>query len=275
MSLAKSPLPGSIIGVVYGVRLETSPEFRYVGLTTASIRRRTRQHIRNAEMGVRNPFYDWLRKTPQGLVFVQSLQVVTTTLEDLGEAEVAWIAKLRAQGDRLLNLSDGGLGPTGISWSEEQREAARVRATGRSIPSRFGADNPMFGQTHSDEQKARWRESRKGTYAGADNPNFGKFGSDHPGFGHTMSDEAKLILAANRRGSLNPNFGKTTSAETIAKLSAATKGIPRPKSKRNAHTRYHTNKGVLKSDCKYCVEDAAQISTISINEASQEGLTHD
>lgn len=275
MSLAKLPLPGSIIGVVYGVRLETSPEFRYVGLTTASIRRRTRQHIRNAEMGVRNPFYDWLRKAPEGLVYVQSLQVVTTTLEDLSNAEVAWIAKMRAHGDRLLNLSDGGLGPTGIAWSEEQREAARVRSTGRSVPPRFGADNPMFGQTHSDEQKARWRESRKGTYTGAENPNFGKFGSSHPSFGHSMSEEAKLILAEQRRGSLNPNFGKITSAETIAKLSAATKGIPQPRSKRNAHTRWHTNKGVLKPDCKYCVEDAAQISTISINEAPQEGLTHD
>lgn len=275
MSLAKSPLPGSIVGVVYGVRLETSPEFRYVGLTTASIRRRTRQHIRNAEIGVRNPFYDWLRKAPQGLVYFQSLQVVTTTLEDLGEAEVTWIAKLREQGDRLLNLSDGGLGPTGIAWSEEQREAARVRSTGRSVPPRFGADNPMFGRTHSDEQKARWRESRKGTYAGTDNPNFGKFGLEHPSFGHSMSDEAKLILAENRRGSLNPNFGKTASAETIAKLSAATKGIPQPKSKRNAHTRWHTNKGVLKPECKYCVEDAAQNSTSSITEASPEGLTHD
>jgi hypothetical protein len=275
VSLAKSPLPGSIIGVVYGIRLETSPEFRYVGLTTASIRRRTRQHIRNAEVGVRNPFYDWLRKAPQGLVFGQSLQVVTTTLEDLGEAEVAWIAKLRAQGDRLLNLSDGGLGPTGIQWSEEQREAARVRSTGRSIPPRFGSDNPMFGQTHSDEQKARWRESRKGTYAGAENPNFGKFGSEHPSFGHSMSDEAKLMLAEQRRGSLNPNFGKTASAETIAKLSAATKGIPQPKSKRSAHTRWHTNKGVLKPECKYCVEDSAQISTSSINDVSPRGKNHD
>lgn len=266
MGLAKSPLPGSIIGVVYGVRLETSLEFRYVGLTTASIRRRSRQHLRNAELGVRNPFYDWLRKVPQDLVYFQSLQVVTTTLNDLGEAEIAWIAKLRTQGDRLLNLSDGGLGPTGITWSDEQREAARVRSTGRKVPSRFGADNPMFGRTHSDEQKARWREARKGTYAGAQNPNFGKFGPEHPSFGHSMSAEAKLILARRRRGSLNPNFGRTASVETIAKLSAATRGIPQPRSKRSAHTRWHTNKGVLKPECKYCVEDAAQISTSSAPE---------
>ncbi|WP_245977251.1 NUMOD3 domain-containing DNA-binding protein [Cryobacterium soli] len=275
MSLAKSPLPGSIIGVIYGVRLETSPEFRYVGLTTASIRRRMQQHRRKAEMGVRNPFYDWLRKAPTEFVYVQSLQVVTSTLEDLGKAEVLWIAKLRAQGDRLLNLSEGGLGPTGIEWSLEQREAARIRSTGRSIQPRYGVDNPMYGRSHSDEQRARWSESRKGTHTGADNPNFGKFGSDHPGFGHTMSDEAKLILAAKRRGPLNPNFGKTTSAETIAKLSAATKGIPQPKSKRSAHTRYHTNKGVLKPECKYCVEDSAQISTSSINDVSPRGKKHD
>jgi len=247
-----------MVGVVYGVRLETSAEYRYVGLTTTSMRRRTQQHFKKAESGIKIPFYDWLRKVPQELVYVESLQVVTSTLEDLGKAEIAWIAKLRERGDRLLNISDGGLGPTGVIWTEEQREAARIRSTGRPGVSRFGADAPMFGRSHTEEQKARWSEMRKGTNSGADNPNFGKFGPDHPGFGHTMSAESRARLSEQRRGALNPNFGKTASAESLAKRSAAQKGIPKPVSARSAHTRYHTNKGVVKPDCKYCVEDAAQ-----------------
>jgi group I intron endonuclease len=248
-----------LVGVVYGFRLETTSEYRYVGLTTASIRRRTLQHYRNAELGRKTPFYDWLRKVPQDLVYVESLEVVTTTLEALGEAEIAWIAKIKKRGDRLLNLSGGGLGPSGVVWTEEQRKAAGDRARGRPTGvSRKGPESPVWGSHHSDEQKRRWSEMRKGSYSGADNPNFGKFGSDHPSFGHKMSEESKERLSQQRRGALNPNFGRTTSDETRAKISAASKGRPMPSSVRNAHTRHHTNKSVVKSDCKYCIEDAAQ-----------------
>jgi hypothetical protein len=257
-----------LVGVVYGFRLVTSSEFRYIGLTTASIRRRSQQHYRLAELGRKTPFYDWLRKTPEVSVYVESLEVVTTTLEDLGQAEMAWIARLRRRGDRLLNLSEGGIGPTGVIWNEEQREAARLRSTGRRIAPRFGPDNPMFGQTHTEDQKARWSEARKGSHSGVENPNFGKFGSEHPSFGHTMSPESKAALSEQRRGALNPNFGKVASDETRAKMSAVRKGRPMPSSARNAHTRHHTNKGVMKPDCKYCIEDAAK----NLNEP-QTGMT--
>lgn len=271
MSRTYASIPGGIIGVIYGFRLQTSPEYRYVGLTTASIRRRTQQHFHNAELGMKNPFYDWLRKVPPDVVYVESLQVVTSTLEELGAAEIEWIARLKERGDRLLNLSEGGLGPTGVVWTDDQREAARIRSTGRPGVSRPGAENPMFAQTHSDEQKARWSAMRKGSCSGPDNPNFGKFGADHPSFGHTMSAESKARLSEQRRGALNPNFGKTASAESLAKRSAAQKGIPRPGSARSAHTRHHTNKGVVKPACNYCVEDAAR----NLNASSTEKTNHD
>src|SRR5664279_570620 len=63
-------------------------------------------------------------------------------LEELGRAEISWIEMLRSEGHRLLNLSQGGLGPVGVEWTEEMREAARVRSTGRKGVSRFAGDNP-------------------------------------------------------------------------------------------------------------------------------------
>jgi hypothetical protein len=262
-------IPPGIVGVIYGFRLETSSEFRYVGLTRASIGRRTRQHFKKAADGVKTPFYDWLRKTPESAVFVQSLQVVTTTLTDLGAAEISWIARLRERGDRLLNLSDGGLGPTGVVWTDEQREAARVRSTGRPGLSRSGQENPFFGREHSLEQRAKWVESRKGTNSGASNPNFGKFGPDHPSYGHVMSPESRERLSEQKRGEFNPNFGKTTSPETRAKLSAALKGRAMPSSVRSAHTRHHTNKGVHNPNCRFCVDDASTTINSSESEAQQ------
>lgn len=87
------------------------------------------------------------------------------------------------------------------------REAARIRSTGRKMPSRFGAEAPFYQRNHSAEQRAKWSVARKGTNVGADNPNYGKFGADHPSFGHVMSEEAKAKLSEQRKGAGNPNFG--------------------------------------------------------------------
>lgn len=244
-------------GFVYGIRLRWEVEYRYVGLTTKSVSRRLSQHLKVAREGRKTPFYDWLRKQDTGSVVAEELQGVWT-LEDLGQAEIDWIAYLKRDGDRLLNISEGGLGPTGVVWTQEQREAARIRSTGRKGVSRVGPAAPFYGGHHSAEQREKWSKERKGTIVGDANPNFGKFGAYHPSFGHTVTEEARNALSEAKMGPGNPNFGKKASAETRAKMSAVRKGRPMPSSRRSAHTRHHTNKGVEKADCKYCVEDSAK-----------------
>jgi hypothetical protein len=253
-------------GLVYGIRLRREVEYRYVGITTKTASRRFHQHIRVAAEGRKTPFYDWLRKQDPADVIADELDWIEG-LPELGQAEIEWISYLRREGDRLLNLAEGGLGPTGVVWTAEQREAARIRSTGRKGLSRPGADNPFYGGKHSTEQRRKWAEERKGTYSGPDNPNFGKFGAEHPGFGHSMTEEARKALSEARSGEGNPNFGKKASPETRAKMSAVRKGRPMPSSQRNAHTRHHTNKGIEKADCKYCVEDSAKPSLSSESES--------
>lgn len=240
-----------VVGRVYGIRLTGSTEYRYVGMTEYTAARRLAQHRANARRGRRTPFYDWLRKY-EGDVVVVELELVLTTRQDLGSAEVRWIADLRASGHRLLNLTDGGLGPSGVVWSDEQREAARVRSTGRKGVSRPGELNPFYGGKHTAEQRERWSRDRAGTNAGERNPNYGKFGAAHPGYGHMMSDEARRVLSEARKGEGNPNYGKSAGVETRAKMSASRRGRPMPSSRRSAHTRYHTNKGGWSSRCEFC-----------------------
>lgn len=241
-------------GVVYGIRLSDTSEYRYVGQTTKTAESRFNGHKKVAASGRKTPFYDWLRTVDQSSVVVDVLQVIDTSWADLGEAEILWIAGLREDSHRLLNLTDGGLGPLGFVQSPEQRAASAARMTGKKMPPRT-APSPMLGvKFHTDEQKAKWSRARQGSITGELNPNFGKFGKDHPSFGHVMSDESKARLSAQKVGALNPNYGKSPSAETRAKMSAATKGKPMPSSKRNAHTRYHTNKGVFSEKCAYCTE---------------------
>ncbi len=253
-------------GLVYGIRLRRGFEYRYVGITTKTASRRFHQHLRVAAEGRKTPFYDWLRKHDPADVIADELDWIEG-LPELGQAEIEWISYLRREGDRLLNLSEGGLGPTGVVWTAEMREAARVRSTGRKIRRESGSGASFYGKSHSAEQREKWSRERRGSNAGPDNPNFGKFGPDHPGFGHSMSEEARQALSESRKGAGNPNFGKKASAETRAKMSAVRKGRPMPSSQRNAHTRHHTNKGVEKADCKYCVEDSANRSLPSESES--------
>jgi hypothetical protein len=242
-------------GVIYGVRLQSGFVYRYVGLTTRSVEFRLRQHVKVARSGRKTPFYDWLRVHDGDGIVADELDRVEG-LEELGQAEIVWIESLRREGHPLLNLSKGGLGPMGIEWTAEMREAARIRSTGRKGVSRFADDNPFYGRTHDAEQRAKWSKLRKGQNAGPENPNYGKFGDDHPGFGHVMSEQARERLSEQRRGVGNPNYGRQASDETRAKMSAVRKGRPMPSSRRNAHTRYHTNRGVKKDTCRYCLEDS-------------------
>ncbi|WP_104103877.1 NUMOD3 domain-containing DNA-binding protein [Arthrobacter sp. 08Y14] len=254
------------VGFVYGIRLRGEREYRYVGMTTKTVARRFAQHLKCARDGRKTPFYDWLRKQDQQGVRADELQEVWD-LTDLGQSEIDWIAYLKRDGHRLLNLSEGGLGPTGVLWTAEQREAARLRSTGRKGLSRFGEANPFYGRSHTPEQRLKWAEERKGQYAGQENPNFGKFGAEHPGFGHSMTAVARQELSEARTGAGNPNFGKQASTETRAKMSAARLGRPMPSSHRSAHTRHHTNKGIEKADCRYCVENSATQSLSSESES--------
>lgn len=242
-------------GVIYGVTLRSEFVYRYVGLTTKSVEIRLRQHVKVARSGRKTPFYDWLRVHDGEGIVADELERVEG-LQELGQAEILWIEMLRREGHPLLNLSQGGLGPMGIEWTAEMREAARVRSTGRKGVSRFAEDNPFYGRTHDAEQRAKWSELRRGQNAGPDNPNYGKFGDDHPSFGHVMSEQARKTLAEQRRGAGNPNFGRKASDETRARMSAVRKGRPMPSSRRNAHTRYHTNCGIKKDTCQYCAEES-------------------
>jgi hypothetical protein len=253
-------------GLVYGIRLRREVEYRYVGITTKTASRRFHQHLRVAAEGRKTPFYDWLRKHDRADVIADELDWIEG-LPELGQAEIDWISYLRREGDRLLNLSEGGLGPTGVVWTEAMREAARIRSTGRKIARESGPGAAFYGKNHSLEQRAKWSEERKGTNSGTDNANFGKFGPEHPAYGHAMSEESREALSEARKGAGNPNFGKKASAQTRAKMSAVRKGRPMPSSQRNAHTRHHTNKGIEKADCKYCVEDSAKPSLSSESES--------
>lgn len=211
-----------MIGYIYGLRVESSAEYRYIGKTSNTVNSRYLQHLRTAKYGSTLPVYNWIRK-----VLNSGESVVVDTLESapiaaLDSLEVLYISKYQELGYELLNLTAGGGG--------------------------------AYLYKHSEEQKAKWSKERKGSITGDKNPNYGKFGSDHPAYGRTLSEETKKRLSEQKRGEGNPNYGKPLSEETRKKMSLVRKGKPMPSSARSAHTRWHTNKNVISPKCTWCTE---------------------
>lgn len=104
-------------------------EPRYVGKTVQYLHERHKSHIRDAKRGSRLPVHYWLRKQIAADVLAIKLLEYVPPGADWAARESAWIAKLKADGHRLLNLTVGGEGLPGHKFSAEHRQkiAAALR----------------------------------------------------------------------------------------------------------------------------------------------------
>lgn len=101
--------------------------------------------------------------------------------DDEGEAfvvECEQIYYYRIIGIKLTNLTDGGEGTSGHSKSEESK--AKMR----------GKNNPMFGKTHTLENKEKIKQGN----LKENNPNFEKFGKMHQRYkGKIIATDIKTL----------------------------------------------------------------------------------
>ena len=143
----------------------------------------------------------------------------------------------------------------GMFPSEETREKLRKAQAGENNPmyGKCGEENPFYGKHHTDETKNKLREMKLGKKAS--NETRAKMSESHKlenlseetikkmslarlgkrpseearrnmsiaQSGKKMSDEARAKISESKSGENNPNYGKTHSEETKAKMSAAAK----------------------------------------------------
>lgn len=112
-------------------------EVRYVGKTVGTPWHRVRAHAYAAKRGTpRLPVLRWLRKQIDAgnPYHIRHLERVPPGV-DWAERERFWIAKYRADGVRLLNLTEGGDGLAGHRHTQAHKDKiAAANRTGASLP---------------------------------------------------------------------------------------------------------------------------------------------
>ena len=98
--------------------LDKTGAIRYVGKTRKTLSWRLFEHIKEAKKGVKNHKCNWIRSMLK--VGLKLDIVLLDVVEGYGcECERKWIARLRHEGARLTNLTDGGDGSQGYRPSKE------------------------------------------------------------------------------------------------------------------------------------------------------------
>ncbi len=105
----------------------------------------------------------------------------------------------------LANLTEGGDGPSGYTWNEDQRR--KILGGIRS-----GSNNPFFGKKHSIEAKSLMHKAHKDV----NGPKNSFYGKHH-------SEETKALISLRNTGKKLGSF----SAEDKARISKALKGKPK------------------------------------------------
>lgn len=160
------PLTGERIGVLYGLLDPATLKLRYVGVTYCADGpdKRYRQHLSSAR-NPRTPCAHWIASlAKRGLKPSFVIFADTYSGRDMYEMEVDIIARQRAAGTPLLNVTPGGRG--GGIGPKSAEHAARISAglkgkpkPPRTVEWRASHAEKMRGKKHSPETLAKMRES--------------------------------------------------------------------------------------------------------------------
>ena len=96
---------------------------RYIGKTIRPLRLRMASHQQTANRNPRLPVHRWLAKAKREgrTVCIKWIETVPSD-KDWAEREMFWINKHRENGDKLLNLTEGGEGLSGHKFSEPHKK---------------------------------------------------------------------------------------------------------------------------------------------------------
>ncbi len=154
---------------IYGL-YDTSGELRYIGQTCLQPQKRLRQHLQPAQLRKHTHKNHWILSILENhqkpsVAILQQLH----TLDDLNAAEDYWINFFKAQGCRLTNDRDGGIGMRNPSPEVRAKMSAAKKGKipyaatlPKSAETREKLRQANLGKTHSIEARAKMSRSHKG-----------------------------------------------------------------------------------------------------------------
>lgn len=128
----------------------------YIGQTRMTLSKRFNDHKSEARRGkVKVTLYNAMRKYGIDMFTMEDVEVLRAPTKEeltrlLNDSEIYYISTLRPP----YNEAPGGLGHTGVQWTEERRENFKRLMTGEN--------NPNYGKSLSDETKEKLSASLKG-----------------------------------------------------------------------------------------------------------------
>lgn len=135
-------------GYVYGLLCDhcNDTEYRYIGITTASLSKRLANHRYYARIGD-NPVNRWMAK--HGQDNIRMVVIEEPDISIIKEREIELIAEARENCIKpLLNVTGGGDGCYNPTEESRKKRSDRLKGVGF-----------FEGRTHTDESKAKMREA--------------------------------------------------------------------------------------------------------------------
>lgn len=218
--------------VIYSLIDPCSGEVRYIGWTTRP-RSRLHVHLSNARRGETYYVSRWIARLLSE--DKQPIMQIIATGKGAGyaEAEQQWIARYRAWGCRLTNLTDGGDGAIGYRHSAKSKERMSSAKKGKPV-SDASRRNLEKGWTTalSPEVRAKIGRAQRGKVVSAETR--AKLRTINLGKHH--SDKTKAIISEIGRGRRRSQYaidqtaawhrGRKRSLTTCQRISDAKKGKP-------------------------------------------------
>lgn len=188
---------------VYTLSSSRDGAVRYVGQTVQPISARFRQHINNSKNN-KTPVARWIKRE---LEHGYSINITPLEMNAmLHVAEMSWIARFRADGTKILNLTDGGEGTLGWhgNLGNKRPDLAEKNRLGKGKPGHVTTQETKDKISAAKKgMKSPWVSERNRQQAGK------------PGRAHTKESRAKISAA---------HKGRIMDAEWRANISASRKG---------------------------------------------------
>lgn len=140
--------------IIYKITNNTNGKI-YIGQTVRTLDERIGEHKRHINTIMGKAFKKY------GIYnFIIEIIDTATSIIELNKKEIKWISFFDCVTPKGYNQCYGGDNTIGFHHREVSKRKMSKKKSGMYL----GENNPFFGKTHSDEQRAKWSKERKESY---------------------------------------------------------------------------------------------------------------